>query len=337
MRWIYAWVNLARHRREAHDAHVTLMQRVDRLDQALTQRLERFDQLAATVQRELANKADRDALLASERRLLDLVQTAIGDTHRHWNLQHTVLLRQVLERLSGGPPPGQPPGAAPGSDRAPDDFQWALAAAFRGPKDAIRQRLHGYLGQVQDAALRLPGKFLVDLGCGRGEWLELLRDAGIDGVGVDGNPLAVEECRHNGLTVEQADILAWLRARPSGDAAVISGFHIAEHLPPDQLLALLKEAWRVLAPEGLLILETPNPENLLVATRMFYRDPTHRAPLPPELLEFMVRWVGFGDVEVLRLSPYPESFRLTGNDPATRALDELLHGPQDYAVLARAK
>lgn len=348
MRWAYAWVNLARHRREFHETLLALTQRLDRVEQALVrceqalvrceQREDRMGQdvtqLAQTIlQQELPKKADRDALPELERRLLGVMQTVTGDAHRHWNLQHSVLLRQVLERLGGGPPPS---GEAARQEAAPDDFQWALAEEFRGSRDAIRARLHGYLDTVRDIALRLPDKPLVDLGCGRGEWLELLRDSGLEGLGVDGNPLAVEQCRHDGLAVEQGDILAWLRGRPSGEAAVISGFHIVEHLAPGQVLALLREAWRVLAPGGLLVLETPNPENLIVATRMFHRDPTHRAPLPPELLDFMVRWAGFHDVRVLRLSPYPDSCRLAGDDPATRALDELLHGPQDYAVLAQA-
>lgn len=359
MRWAYAWVSLARHRRETHETLVSfirqfesLSQRLDRVEEAqgrLDQAVGRLDQAVGRVgqaaeqlaaaqsalQGELPNKADRDALPELERRLLGVMQTVTGDAHRHWNLQHTVLLRQVLERLGGGDPQQPLPGTA-SQDSAPDDFQWALAEEFRGSKDAIRARLQGYVDTVRAAALRLPDKSLIDLGCGRGEWLELLRDSGLDGLGVDGNPLAIEQCRHNGLAVEEGDILAWLRARPSGEAAVISGFHIVEHLAPGPLLALLKEAWRVLAPNGLLLLETPNPENLLVATRMFHRDPTHRAPLPPELLDFMVRWAGFREVRVLRLSPYPESCRLQGDDPATRALDELLHGPQDYAVLAQA-
>jgi O-antigen chain-terminating methyltransferase len=116
----------------------------------------------------------------------------------------------------------------------------------------------------------------------------------------------------------------------------VTGFHIVEHLPLDDLLALLDETNRVLRPGGMAIFETPNPSNLQVSTENFYLDPTHRNPLPKALLKFLVESRGLCDIEVLPLHPYPASHRLEDDGrAATRLLNELLFSEQDYAVIGR--
>jgi O-antigen chain-terminating methyltransferase len=114
---------------------------------------------------------------------------------------------------------------------------------------------------------------------------------------------------------------------------LVSAFHVAEHLPFELLFDLVHEAARVLRPGGVLLLETPNPENLLVATHTFYHDYTHRNPLTPSSLGFLLRYAGLHRVDVLRLNPYPPSARVPGTELVTERLNGLLCGPQDFAVV----
>lgn len=172
---------------------------------------------------------------------------------------------------------------------------------FRGSRDQIRERLARYLTYVE--VFRQTGLPVIDLGCGRGEWLDMLREHGFTAMGVDSNEGMVQRCQALGLTAAHADALDYLRRTEGGTAAVVSGFHLAEHLPIESLLILLDEALRVLAPGGFLILETPNPENVLTGACNFYIDPTHERPIPPVALEFMARHAGFADVHLLRLNP----------------------------------
>jgi O-antigen chain-terminating methyltransferase len=131
------------------------------------------------------------------------------------------------------------------------------------------------------------------------------------------------------------DALAFLRGLADDSVLAISAFHLAEHLDFPTLLRLVAECRRVLKPQGLLILETPNPENIWVATHTFHHDPTHGNPLTPASLEFLVNHHGLETVAVLRLHPYPDEARLPGNDPVTERLNAMTCGGQDFAVVAK--
>lgn len=213
-----------------------------------------------------------------------------------------------------------------------DDYYLAFEAIFRGDEDQVLANLQRYLPQVEQA--RGIGTRALDLGCGRGEWLQLLIEQGFDAHGVDLNSTMVEYCRAQGLRVAEADLLEVLRAQPEASHALISALHIAEHLPFDVLYAMVHEAQRVLAPGGVLIIETPNPENVLVGSHTFYHDPTHRNPLTPTSISFLLEFHGFTGLEVLRFNPYPESAKVPGNDPLTERVNGHLCGPQDYALVA---
>lgn len=206
-------------------------------------------------------------------------------------------------------------------------FYPALEQQFRGTLDEIRARQLPYHPWVAAA----PEGAVADIGCGRGEWLGLLQEWGRDGIGVDLNSVMVGELQARGLNAVHADALVWLRQQADDSLAAITSFHVVEHLPLGVLLQLVDEARRVLKPGGVLILETPNPENLLVATQSFWLDPTHQRPLPPGLLEFIAVHAGLRHETTLRLSP-PEMDGQAIADPTLRAL--MTQG-RDYAVVAR--
>jgi len=205
---------------------------------------------------------------------------------------------------------------------------------FRGSTAEVSAKLEGYLPDVH--RLAGPGG-VVDLGCGRGEWLALLRDAGVAARGVDANPAFVAAGRARGLDMELGDALGYLEALPPDSIDMVTAFHVIEHLATEDLLALLEAARGALRPGGCLLLETPNPTNLVMAACDFYNDPTHRSPLPPSLTEYLVSTQGFRDVEVRSLHPKTSPLMPTGGANACARVHELVvqahFGPQDYAVL----
>lgn len=220
------------------------------------------------------------------------------------------------------------------ADPMDDGFYLAFEDHFRGSGSVIRDRLAVYLPIIRE---RLPtsliGAPMVDIGCGRGEWLSLLREQGYQSTGIDLNSRNIETCMARGLDARLGDGIAWLRQQDSHSLALIASFHVIEHLTLGQLNTLLVEAIRTLQPGGLLILETPNPENLITAANRFYTDPTHRNPLPPELTEFLLKYKGFHQVEVHRLHPVDRALQLAEESELTQRWNSLFYGPQDYAVI----
>ena len=216
-----------------------------------------------------------------------------------------------------------------------DGFYVAFEDAFRGDRAQIRDSLVHYLADIKRAGTVTASRPLLDIGCGRGEWLELLREHRIAARGLDLNRVAVEQCRELGLDVAQGDALALLRAQAEGTLGAVSLFHLVEHLPLGTLFELMQHIYRVLVPGGVVLLETPNPENLLVGSHTFYHDPTHRNPLTPTSSAFFLRYCGFSDPEIRRLHPYPETARVPGNDALTERVNGHLCGPQDFALIAQ--
>lgn len=209
-----------------------------------------------------------------------------------------------------------------------DALYAALEDRFRGRRDEIKERFKVYLPYVKD---RAP---VVDLGCGRGEWLEILSEGGIEASGVDTNLIQLEQCRARDLNVSEEDFLTYLQRLDDASIGAITGFHIVEHVPLKTLVTLLNEALRVLRPGGVVIFETPNPENVLVGSNYFYMDPTHRNPLPRELLEFLLESRGFEAIELLNLHPW-ESARVAGESELTERFNTYFYGPMDYAIVGR--
>ncbi|MDC8803664.1 methyltransferase domain-containing protein [Halomonas pacifica] len=246
--------------------------------------------------------------------------------------QLATIRRQAVSSSPEAPPPPSGGESLPILDSATlDAYYIAFEAAFRGPEAQIAEHLDHYRGDWTRA--RQVGQQALDLGCGRGEWLRLLTQAGFEARGIDLNASMVAHCREQGFAVTRQDALAALADCADDSLALISGFHIAEHLPFDTLFALVQQAQRALAPGGVLILETPNPENLIVASYSFYHDPTHRNPLTPVTLQFLLQFHGFGDTAIRRFNAPPEATRLPGDGPVVERLNAMLAAPMDYAVV----
>ncbi len=217
-----------------------------------------------------------------------------------------------------------------------DVFYASFTDVFRGPKNAIKERAEVYLPHIEKACAGKHGWTVFDAGCGRGEWLELVKEKGLQAVGIESNHNFVEQCRDNNLNVIEGDAIEYLGASPDDFIGAVSAFHFIEHLPFYKLMLFLEQVFRTLRPGGLLLVETPNPKNLLVASCNFYVDPTHNKPLPPELLQYTLGALGFGIVETLFLQPFPAEYRFQNVDSlAFKRLDEAFFGPQDYGIVAR--
>jgi 2-polyprenyl-3-methyl-5-hydroxy-6-metoxy-1,4-benzoquinol methylase len=205
---------------------------------------------------------------------------------------------------------------------------------FRGTREDIKARFQVYLPLLKEAMLGSEQVPILDVGCGRGEWLELLQEEGLRAQGIDLNRVLVEACRSHGLTVAEGEAIAYLSTMPPNSLGAVTGFHIIEHLPFDRLIALLDETVRVLKPGGVAIFETPNPENILVGSCNFYLDPTHRNPLPSSMVKFIAEARGLCRVEIMNLHPYPESYRVEGGGlEVAQRFNEYFYGPQDYAII----
>ncbi len=224
--------------------------------------------------------------------------------------------------------------ATAADDQGLDELYLQFEDRFRGRREDIMQRQRVHLPRLLACDAGSAARPVLDIGAGRGEFLELLREQGLSGRGVDSNAAMAAACRQAGLVCEEGDALACLAAVPDGALGAVTGFHIVEHVPFRTVVRLLDETLRALAPGGLLLLETPNPANILTASRYFYLDPTHRNPLPGEMMAMIAQARGFVDVEIVPLHPMAQRFPGTDRTLAA-ALDAIFHGPQDYALVAR--
>jgi len=176
------------------------------------------------------------------------------------------------------------------------------------------------------------GGAVVDLGCGRGEWLEVLKEERLPARGVDQNQVFIEQCRTLDLEVVPSDAIDYLRSLPESSLRAVTAFHLVEHLPFPALMTLLDEILRTLMPGGLVILETPNPENLVVGGCNFYLDPSHQHPLPSPLLHLLVESRGFSQTEIVKLHPN-DAARVQESSELALRFNNFMFGHLDYAVI----
>jgi len=215
-----------------------------------------------------------------------------------------------------------------------DAFFASFDEHFRGNREDVKERLRTYIPILREHNAGGENAPILDVACGRGEWLELLKEEGLHARGVDVNSVLVAQCRDRGLDVTQAELVDLLRSIPDGTLGAVSAFHIVEHLPLERLILFLDEALRALRSNGLILLETPNPRNIMVGSCNFYFDPTHRNPLPDPVLRFLVESRGFIVSEAFGLNPSDEK-PLAGDSEVARRFNDYFYGPMDYAIVAR--
>ena len=223
-----------------------------------------------------AKAADLDARLLSGRESWRKADLLIHQTRAQLYAQESRI--SLLMRRFYGEGASSSPRVAEGADDTKcaelEEMYVEFENQFRGTRADIKERVSEYLPTVTDKKIGTPEMPILDLGCGRGEWLEVLAENGMTASGVDSNESCVRECSTQGLTARGADAISFLAQLPEQSQGAITAFHVVEHMPIPALMNLLDEAIRVLKRGGLLILETPNPANLIVGAHTFYLDPT---------------------------------------------------------------
>ncbi|MBP8005723.1 MAG: methyltransferase domain-containing protein [Acinetobacter sp.] len=264
----------------------------------------------------------------------------IVDTQR----RITMLLEEARKRLPAPISQNQIETMLEEEDHLLDAFYVSLEDRFRGTREDIKKRSEVYVPVVRKAQAGTIVAPILDIGCGRGEWLEVLGENGLVAKGIDLNRIMVSHCQELNLDVSQAEAIEHLRSLKPNSLGAVTGIHIIEHIPFRQLVALLDEVLRVLKPGGVAIFETPNPENLIVGACNFYFDPTHLNPLPPPMIQFVAETRGFIKVEIERLlanrnikSLMPLGCDESGSEiinPIIKIIQDAFYSAPDYAVFA---
>ena len=323
------------------DLRAQVQNDLDRLRGAVFARLvEEVDARQASLRQEvLAATSDIHRQLAARLEMARTVDVRLAAAERKW--------RRVVHLLEAGTPAEPRPDAPALAGQSPlppaeiePEFDYAgFEDRFRGSEADIKERQRVYLPYFEGASN------VVDVGCGRGEFLDLLRETGIKALGVDVDLDMVLHCRDKGLDAVREDAFAHLGARADESVGGIFSAQFIEHLEPRRIVELVKLAHRKLAPGGWLVLETPNPACLWVFADSFYRDLSHVRPIHSDTMTFLLEATGFHEVEVKALAPVDPAMRvppLQTGDPTLAAfnqgierLNALLFGCQDYAVIGR--
>ena len=363
-RYLSAIFTLGRTKGQAKEAHRALPRlddlsgRTDRLETHFGERLDTAGRdlgaMQASLDARAAHLEDIDARLAQLRdwaaRHEALADELVADYTRERDLlrragqsDHALLARMftdISRRLDGGAG-GRPGTAAPatalpsreGFDLFKDSFYHRLENRWRGAPEEIARRLKIYLSDIEAAVARTDGRPVMDLGCGRGEWLGLLRDHGIGGFGVDTNAVQIEEAQEAGLDVRLGDALQALADQPDASLSALTAHHLIEHLPFDAVAWITREATRVLAPGGLLLFETPDTRNVLVGATTFHTDPTHLKPMPAEVMGVLFETAGFDPIDIRHINAHARFGEFLDKPDVNDEIAHLLFGPQDLAIL----
>jgi SAM-dependent methyltransferase len=317
------------------DLQAAFEQRVGSLEASLRYRVNQLEEseqrLLDEAERRFRERAERqhaDFTAALARTASEIERRFAGELERFRleseRLIHNELrvVRQRLALSAGGPPP-----AAPAPPPAPQLDWLRFAGRFRGSEEYVKQSQRWYIERFRGC------RNVLDLGCGRGEFLELAAEAGIPARGVDISDELVALARAKGLAVERADLLDFLGELADHTLDGLFCAHVIEHLPAERLPRLVELVAKKLCRGGVLAIETPNPECLASLARHFFIDPTHTRPVPASLLVFYLEEAGFGQIEVRPLAPAVDSFPALAELP--EAFRSAFFGGLDYAVLAR--
>jgi SAM-dependent methyltransferase len=285
-----------------------------------------------------------EALLARERRN-DTAVRALAAQHDELRSAISIVqqaahsLKREIERLSAANPKSQipipksqtepdpgsrtPDPAGAGSQFAEEDSHKYVGFEdqFRGSPDEIRRRVAEYLPMFEKAS------DVLDVGCGRGEFLELLRDHGVRARGIDINAAMVEVCRGKGLQAETGDALAYVRELPDSSLGGLFAAQVVEHLEPRYLMRLLDAAFDKLRPGAPIVLETINPACWFAFFESYIRDLTHVRPVHPDTLKYLLIATGFQRVDISYRAPYPETDKLQAlahGSGAPTSLDDMI-------------
>jgi SAM-dependent methyltransferase len=294
-----------------------------------------------------------ESMIARERRFdsqVSEVRSTLAVVHRAvQTLKHEIETSRV-------PPAAQDVSevrlASPVASRLNSYKYVAFEDEFRGSRDEVRERLSVYAAEFEGT------RDVLEIGCGRGEFLELLRQRGIEARGVDTNDEMTAICRERGLQATTGDALTYLSAQPDGSVGGLFGAQVAEHLEPEYLIRLLETAHLKLRTGSKIILETINPACWYAFFSSYIRDITHVRPLHPDTLRYLLLASGFQRVDIRFTSPYPDEYKLqsipTSSTPETavtegatqlspdvvsvlnenvRRLNDLLFTNLDYAAI----
>ena len=282
-----------------------------------------------------------EAAMAAMRAEHDELRSSVGVLQQATHQLSKELARRSDSVAPAGSIAEQTSPPVPGASDALSHKYVGFEDAFRGSPEQIRVRLADYVSMFAGAS------DVLDIGCGRGEFLALLHEQGVTGRGIDLNDAMVEVCREKGLHATKADALSYLRGLPDGALGGLFAAQVVEHLEPAYLTTLLETAFDKLRPAAPIVLETINPACWFAFFESYIRDITHVRPLHPDTLKFLLIASGFNRIDIRYRVPYPEHEKLQPiavggalGDSAdtinanTTKLNQLLFTYLDYAAVA---
>ncbi len=325
-----------------------------RAEQRDEQALAELRMTAARLESAMASVGALEATVREFRSRLAVTEQAAAHQRSELRRARTQLAR-AQRPATGRPDSDEAHEADPVPAGGPAAVEWTADALdqqgyldfeerFRGSREEIRARQLDAVNYVRE--LRPGDGPLLDIACGRGEWLGILGAEGIEAYGVDSNAAMIADAAAAGLDVRHEDALVHLATVKESSLQGLSAFHFVEHIPLGALVSMLDDALVALRPGGILLFETPNPTNLMVGSASFYLDPTHVRPVHPEFLSFLVESRGFTDVQIDYVHPAVPAETMIASGPpdgypdarlnrAVTAVETFVYGPQDYVLTAR--